>query len=98
MATLTVLKFPAADDASNVLGRLQELQKQELIKIQDAAIVTWPQGKKAPQTRQLVNMVGLGATTGMFWGMLIGFIFMVPLFGMAMGAAFGALSGSFQDY
>jgi uncharacterized membrane protein len=34
----------------------------------------------------------------MFWGMLLGFIFATPLFGMAVGAAFGALSRAFRDY
>jgi uncharacterized membrane protein len=36
--------------------------------------------------------------SGMFWGMLLGLIFAAPLFGMAIGAAFGALGGSFRDY
>jgi uncharacterized membrane protein len=35
---------------------------------------------------------------GMFWGMLLGLIFLTPLFGMAIGAAFGALGGAFRDY
>ena len=35
---------------------------------------------------------------GMFWGMLLGVIFLTPLFGMAIGAAFGALGGAFRDY
>jgi uncharacterized membrane protein len=30
--------------------------------------------------------------------MLFGLIFLVPFFGMAIGAAMGALSGSFADY
>jgi uncharacterized membrane protein len=32
---------------------LLSLQKQQLITIQDAAIVTWPQGKQKPKTQQL---------------------------------------------
>jgi len=98
MATVTVLKFPTADGANNALGRVQDLQKQHLIKVHDAAIVSWPTGKKHPKTKQLVDLVGIGATSGMFWGMLLGFIFAVPLFGMAVGAAFGALRGAFRDY
>ena len=35
---------------------------------------------------------------GMFWGLLLGVIFLAPLFGMAIGAAFGALGGAFRDY
>jgi uncharacterized membrane protein len=98
MATVTVLEFPTVDGAKNVLGRIQELQKQQLIKLHDAAIVSWPAGKRRPNTRQLVDLVGMGATRGMFWGMLLGLIFAAPLFGMALGAAFGALGGAFQDY
>jgi uncharacterized membrane protein len=98
MATVTVLKFPTPEGATNVLRQIQELQQQHLIKVHDAAIVSWPPGKRAPKTRQLVDLVGIGATRGMFWGMLLGFIFAVPLFGMAIGAAFGALGGAFRDY
>ena len=98
MATVTVLKFPTAEGANDALSRVQDLQKQLLIKLHDAAIVSWPEGKKSPKTKQLVDLVGIGATSGMFWGMLLGFIFATPLFGMAVGAAFGALGGAFRDY
>jgi uncharacterized membrane protein len=98
VATVTVLKFPTADGANNALSRVQDLQTQHLIKLHDAAIVSWPIGAKHPTTKQLVNLVGIGAMSGMFWGMLLGLIFATPLFGMAVGAAFGALGGAFRDY
>jgi len=98
MATLTVLKFPTSDGAQNLLETIKQLQKEELIKIVDAAIVTWPNGKKKPQTKQLVSMGGIGALQGAFWGMLFGLIFFVPFFGLAIGAAMGGLMGHFADY
>ncbi len=98
MATLTVLKFPTPDGAAKMLDKVSSLQKMELIKIQDAAIVSWPPGKKAPKTKQLVDMAGMGAMQGAFWGMLFGLIFFVPFFGLAVGAAFGALGGKMADY
>jgi uncharacterized membrane protein len=98
MATVTVLEFPTADGATNALGLVKNLHQQQLIKLHDAAIVSWPEGKKRPRTKQLVDLVGIGATSGMFWGMLFGLIFAVPIFGMAVGAAFGALGGAFRDY
>jgi uncharacterized membrane protein len=98
MAAVTVLGFDTAEKASEVLERIQDLQKQHLIKVLDAAIVSWPVGKKAPSTKQLVDLVGAGAIGGMFWGLLFGMIFFTPLFGMAVGAAFGALGGAFRDY
>ena len=97
MTTLTVLKFQTAGGAENALDLIKNLSKQNLINLHDAAIVTWPQGKKKPKTKQLTNMAGLGALDGAFWGMLFGLIFFVPLFGMAIGAAMGALTGSFTD-
>jgi uncharacterized membrane protein len=98
MAALTVFKFSTPEGAGQMLEKVQSLQKQQLIKLQDAAIVTWPQGAKAPKTKQLVNMVGMGALDGAFWGMLFGLIFVVPFFGLAVGAAFGALGGKMADY
>ena len=98
MATLSVLKFDTAEGAKQMEQTLLAAEKQQLITIQDAAIVTWPQGKKGPKTEQLHNLAGQGATMGAFWGMLFGLIFFVPFFGLAVGAAMGALSGKFADY
>ena len=98
MATVTVFKFSTVDGANDFLNRIRDLQKQHLIKLHDAAIVSWPTGKKSPRTRQLVDLVSAGAVGGVFWGMLFGLIFLNPLFGMAVGAGFGALGGSFRDY
>ena len=98
MATITVLKFDNAEGASEALDTVQSLTKQHLITLHDAAIVTWPEGKKQPKTKQLANLAGMGALDGAFWGMLFGLIFFVPFFGMAVGAAMGALSGKFADY
>jgi uncharacterized membrane protein len=97
MATISVVKFKTADGAANALSTLQSLAKMQLINLHDAAIVTWPEGKKKPKTEQLHNLAGLGAMSGAFWGMLFGLIFFIPFFGMAIGAAMGALSGSMAD-
>ncbi|MFB2878557.1 DUF1269 domain-containing protein [Floridanema aerugineum] len=98
MAALTVWKFHTADGADKALSKLQELQKQQVIQVIDAAIVSWPQGRKRPKTYQAMDTTGAGALGGAFWGMLFGFIFFMPFLGMAMGAAIGALSGHFTDY
>jgi uncharacterized membrane protein len=98
MATLTALKFSTSEGAGQMLEKIKQLQKMELIKLQDAAIVTWPVGKSKPKTKQLVDMAGMGALQGAFWGMLFGLIFFVPFFGLAVGAAMGALGGKMADY
>jgi uncharacterized membrane protein len=98
MTALTVWKFDDAAGAGQALQQLASLQKQQLITIQDAAVVEWAQGKKKPKTRQAVSLTGAGALGGAFWGMLFGLLFFVPFFGMAVGAAMGALAGHFGDY
>ncbi|GAA4876634.1 DUF1269 domain-containing protein [Actinomycetospora straminea] len=97
MATLTAWKFPTPEGADQALATLEQLQKQELIQVLDAAVVTWPADRKRPKTRQLHNLAGGGALGGSFWGLLFGLIFFVPLLGMAIGAATGALAGSMSD-
>jgi uncharacterized membrane protein len=98
MATVTVLKFATASGAEEALTKIRILQSDHLIKLHDAAIVSWPLGKQSPKTRQLVDLVAAGAMGGMFWGMLFGLIFLTPLFGVAIGAVVGALGGAFRDY
>lgn len=66
MATLTVFKFGTPDGAAQALGSLEELQKQQLLTILDAAIVTWPVGKKKPKTRQMFSTAAAGALSGAF--------------------------------
>lgn len=98
MSTLTVWKFENAEGAQEALTKLVEMSKINLIKIQDAAVVSWPAGKKKPKTQNYGSLTGQGALSGAFWGMLFGLIFFVPFFGMAVGAAMGAMSGKFSDY
>ncbi|MER5632369.1 DUF1269 domain-containing protein [Streptomyces nitrosporeus] len=97
MATLTVWKFDTPEGASDAEDTLLQLQKQELIKVLDAAVATWPEGEKKPRTKQLHDLTGAGALSGTFWGMLFGLIFFMPLLGAAIGAAAGALGGRMAD-
>ena len=97
MATLTVWKFPTASGAAEAENTLVRLQKQELIRVEDAAIAYWPEGAKKPKTQQANSVKAAGALGGSFWGLLFGILFFVPFLGMAVGAAMGALAGSMSD-
>jgi uncharacterized membrane protein len=97
MATLSVLKFDDPNGADRVLIALEGLQEQQMINLEDAAVVSWPAGTKKPKTHQLHSMAGAGASWGAFWGFLFGLIFFVPFLGAAIGAGMGALSGSMAD-
>jgi len=90
MATLSVLKFNDPGGADRVLLALQGLQEQQMITLEDAAVVSWPQGKKRPLVPQGHEMTGYGALGGAFWGILFGLIFFVPFLGAAAGAGAGA--------
>jgi uncharacterized membrane protein len=97
MATLTVWRFDSPRGADEAALTLQDLARQDLVVVHDAATVTWEQGKKKPRTRQLASTTGAGALGCTFWGLLFGMIFFMPLLGAAIGAATGALAGSLND-
>jgi uncharacterized membrane protein len=92
------LKFGTPEGADQALNTLEGLQKQQLITIQDAAIVSWETGKKKPKTRQTHSATGAGALGGAFWGMLFGLLFFIPFIGLAIGAVMGGLMGKMSDY
>jgi uncharacterized membrane protein len=96
MSTLAVVKFENQTGADAMREELGRLQQQELIKLEDAAVVVRrPDGKV--KVKQATSLVGAGALGGAFWGMLIGLLFFMPWLGMAVGAASGALAGKMQD-
>ncbi|WP_129663543.1 DUF1269 domain-containing protein [Phytoactinopolyspora endophytica] len=97
MATLTVWRFDDPGGAERTAEMLREAQAQELITVEDAAWVSWEQGKKKPKTHQARSTTTAGALFGSFWGLLFGLLFFVPLLGLAVGAGMGALSGSLAD-
>jgi uncharacterized membrane protein len=105
MSDLIVVAFPGEDTADQVLNKLQALQKEHLIDLEDACVVVRDRNGKV-HVKQAVNLVGLeaasGGAFGAFWGTLIGLLFLNPLAGLLTGAAFGAgagaLSGMLSDY
>jgi uncharacterized membrane protein len=96
MTEMIVLAFSTEGGAKEALGVLSHLQKQELIKLSDAATIVRKADGKV-KVKQAVDLVGAGALGGAFWGMLIGLIFLVPWLGLAIGAISGAIAGRFSD-
>ena len=105
MSELVAICFNGRDTAEKVLAELAEKQKEYLVELNDACIVT-RDAKGELKLHQLVNTVAggalSGATWGGLWGVLIGLLFMNPLIGWALGAAAGAaggaLSGKLADF
>ena len=96
MSDLIAIVYPTEAKAEEVRQRLFELQKEYLITIGDAVIATKSEGGKV-KLNQLFNTTAAGATSGSFWGLLIGVIFLNPLLGVAVGAASGAIGGALSD-
>jgi uncharacterized membrane protein len=96
MSTLVAVVFNDESTAFEMRAALVKMQKQYLLEMEDAVVVTRdPDGKT--KLHQAVNLTAAGAVSGGFWGMLIGLLFLNPLLGAAIGAGAGALSGKFQD-
>ncbi|GAA3761267.1 DUF1269 domain-containing protein [Salinactinospora qingdaonensis] len=96
MAQLVVLGVENRDQAEEALDIASELGKEELLRLEDAAYVV-KDHKGRPRIHQTVNTTGAGALGGAFWGTLIGLIFFVPVLGLAVGAASGAIAGKLTD-
>jgi len=93
---LVAIVYPAIDTAEKVLNEMENLQKEYLVDIDDAAYVTKDEKGKI-KMHQTSHPVAGGTAGGAFWGLLIGALFLVPIFGVLIGAAAGALAGKLSD-
>ena len=96
MSELIAIAYDDMFKAEEVRLTLAKLQKEHLIELGDAAVVVKDTEGKV-QLKQAVNLTGMGAVSGGFWGLLIGTLFFMPLAGLAIGAATGAISGALTD-
>ena len=96
MSDLIAIAYEDEFKAEEVRLILAKLQKEHLIEMEDAAVVV-KDDKGKVKLKQAVNLTAAGAVSGGFWGLLIGTLFFVPLFGAAVGASTGAISGALSD-
>lgn len=96
MSDLVAVLFEDETTAFEMRTELAKMQKEYLIEMEDAVVVTKDEDGKA-KLHQAVNLTTAGAVGGGFWGMLIGMIFLNPLVGLAVGAGAGAISGALAD-
>lgn len=96
MSHLVVLGLESRDDAERVFDLTGDLDKQQLLQLQDAAYA-WRDDKGKVRIQQAVSTTGTGAASGALWGTLIGLIFLNPVAGLAVGAATGAVAGKLTD-
>jgi uncharacterized membrane protein len=96
MSTLVAIAYPDAATAENVRGELVAMAKEHLVTLEDAVVIEHQADGKI-KLRQAMSLTGAGALGGAAWGGLIGLLFLAPLFGMAIGAASGAVAGKVSD-
>ena len=96
MSNLVAVVFEDETTAFEMRSALAKMQKEYLIEMEDAVVVT-KDDKGKVKLHQAVNLTLAGAVSGSFWGMLVGFIFLNPVLGLAVSAGAGALSGKLSD-
>ncbi len=96
MSELIVVSFPNETRAEEVRKKLFELEKDYLLRVEDAVVVVKNQDGKI-SVNQTYNLVAAGAIEGTFfgtlWGLLLGVLFFNPLIGLAAGGVTGAAVG-----
>jgi uncharacterized membrane protein len=96
MSTLVAVAYPDLGTAEQVRAELVQATKERILSLEDAVLVEHRSDGKI-KLHQAMSASGAGAAGGALWGGLIGLIFLAPLFGMAVGAASGALAGKATD-
>jgi uncharacterized membrane protein len=95
MSDLIVIGYPDEATAENVWRELINLQNDYLVDLDDAAIIRRDAKGKLHVTTPAHHAVAWGTLSGLFWGVLLGLLFLfplAPLVGVAggiMGAALG---------
>jgi uncharacterized membrane protein len=96
MSNLVVIAYTDENRAAEVMSAIHRMSSENLIDLEDACYVTKsPEGKV--RIHQSKSLTSAGALSGGFWGMLVGMIFLAPVFGAAVGAATGAIAGKASD-
>jgi uncharacterized membrane protein len=91
MTTLSVWKFDSPDGAADGLTTLRRLHTEQLVQLQDAAMLNWPEDATKPSITPLNSVVGAGALGGTFWGTFFALGYLVPALGLAITAGVGPL-------
>ena len=98
MSTLIAIIYEKQETANEALAKLGEMQKMRLVSLEDAAVAVKDQKGKVKVTQTLESAAtGQAAIWGGFWGLLIGLLFLAPIFWGLFGALMGALFSKGAD-
>ena len=91
MSNLVAIAYDDLGTAQQVVSNLGRAQAAHEIELDDLVIV-----ERRGDGKVKLHQPSMAAG-GALWGGLIGLIFLMPLFGMAIGAASGAAAGALTD-
>ncbi len=98
MRDLIVLTYPDQETGQKVFAELDELQNQQLLELEDAALAYKDEKGKVKIKQTLEKQyTGAAAVWGGFWGLLIGLLFLSPIFWGVVGALLGGILGRTAD-
>lgn len=98
MSTLIAITYDDEQSGKQAFNALDDLQKQQVLKLEDAAFVVKDQKGKVKVTQTLEKRyTGTVTTWGFFWGFLIGMIFGGPLFWGLFTALLSRIFGKRTD-
>jgi uncharacterized membrane protein len=90
MSDLIVITYDQEQTGWDAFNELANMQNMQILELEDAALATKDDKGKVKVKQTLENQVaGSSAVWGGFWGLLIGLLFLAPIF----WALFGALMG-----
>ena len=92
MTTFTVWKLDDPDKAEQAASIVKNAAGDGLVKVVDHAVVSWPKGADRPETHHEHESAKHHTGWGLFWGVVVGGLFLVPVVGGAVGAGIGALA------
>ena len=98
MSTLIAITYDDEQSGKQAFNGLDSLQKEQVLKLEDAAFVVKDQKGKVKVTQTLEKRyTGTVTTWGFFWGFLIGLIFGGPLFWGLFTALLSRIFGKRTD-
>ncbi len=98
MSDLIVITYDDEETGRQAFAALADMQKRQILKLEDAALAVKDAKGKVKVRQTLENQyTGATAVWGGFWGLLIGLLFLSPLFWGVIGALMGAVLGRTAD-